>query len=736
MTHTFIDQAVRILREHGLDVDVGSLDTSGKFGRCPIIGRDKQDDAGSYLVFMDENPTILWWDFSGRIDPGQWTQDGKPVALTAAQKKKIEAHLAKRDAEAAEVSKNAFHMHVYASKDDVQEHGYAKLKGVDFGPNVRRFGAGTKADYLLVPAYDKTGDIRTLQEISDGNRFGDGTRNKTFLKGGRKSGCFCPVGATFREIRNASKVLIGEGLATVAAGVQATGLPGVVAFDAGNLLAVSKVVRELAAPGADIIILGDDDQKPDTDKNPGIEAATKAAQAIGGRVVLPDMGKKADFWDVFNELGADAVKERIEVEPADACLDSIFNGAALMDMVLPEVEWAVPDLLPQGLCILGGPPKLGKSWFIYSLCIGLGAGGRVLGNFPTERGRALYLALEDSKRRLKDRLEHLQLVDPFLRDGLANVDICTEWPRFDDEGGLEKLETYIKRNVSTGLRLVAIDTWAKVLPKSKARGNNAYENDSIIMGRVKTLADRYGVCILLVTHLSKARQGGDPFDSITGSQGQFGTADTALLLARKRGEQTARLITTGRDIEGNTYELAWQTPAGWRCTGIETEKQRAMKELTPERQQIIDIIRKNGAPMKPDAIAKALGKASVRNQITKLLEEGFLVKAGYGMYACDGDSEYSDDSGDSEYSDDSRPGAGEVSSLSSVGKGSGDSSNVGMAGVKVELSSVSSVSSVSRQKPKSAFPPKYAKKRDDCPGYPDCARCIQLGANGCQVLPE
>ncbi len=78
MTHTFIDQAVRILREHGLDVDVGSLDTSGKFGRCPIIGRDKQDDAGSYLVFMDENPTILWWVFSGALAQGQGTQDANP----------------------------------------------------------------------------------------------------------------------------------------------------------------------------------------------------------------------------------------------------------------------------------------------------------------------------------------------------------------------------------------------------------------------------------------------------------------------------------------------------------------------------------------------------------------------------------------------------------------------------------------------------------------------------------
>lgn len=45
--------------------------------------------------------------------------------------------------------------------------------------------------------------------------------------------------------------------------------------------------------------------------NPGKEAATKAALAIGGKVAIPDMGKKADFHDVLKELSPDAVKERI-----------------------------------------------------------------------------------------------------------------------------------------------------------------------------------------------------------------------------------------------------------------------------------------------------------------------------------------------------------------------------------------------------------------------------------------
>ena len=55
-------------------------------------------------------------------------------------------------------------------------------------------------------------------------------------------------------------MLIGEGLATVAAGCLAVGCPGVMAIDAGNLAPVAEIVRRLAAPGADIILLADDDR--------------------------------------------------------------------------------------------------------------------------------------------------------------------------------------------------------------------------------------------------------------------------------------------------------------------------------------------------------------------------------------------------------------------------------------------------------------------------------------------
>ena len=382
---------------------------------------------------------------------------------------------------------------------------------------------------------------------------------------------------------------------------------------------------------------------PDNDE-PGLKAARDVAEACrkagaaSVRVLTPPSGKPKG-WDAADAVAEGWTREMLtawlampeESAKPDLYLSGIFNGAALLEMELPEVRWAVPGLLPQGLAILAGGPKLGKSWLIYSICAGMGAGCSILGQFQTPQARSLYLALEDGQRRLQDRLRALCQNDPDIRAGLSNVDFQITWPRFDDEGGLEKLEEYIVENVPLGLKLVVVDTLAKVMPKAKSKGLNAYESDSLIMGRIKSMADKHGVCILIVTHLSKLRTSKDPFDSITGSMGQFGTADTAMLLTRKRGAPTATLQTTGRDIEGNSYSLSWSNP-GWTCAGLANEDELS---LSAERLAVLNVFKAHDEPISSGMVAAETGKSlsNTSKLIKKLVEEGFLFSSGYGLYS-------------------------------------------------------------------------------------------------------
>lgn len=392
--------------------------------------------------------------------------------------------------------------------------------------------------------------------------------------------------------------------------------------------------------GRDVIVW------PDADE-PGQKAARAVQKVLEGigvksvKILAPPAGV-TQGWDAADALGEGWTPERFDKwiqggaqEPAP-CLKGIFNGADLMKMSLPEVRWAVEGLLPQGLAILAGGPKLGKSWLIYSVCAAVGMGGLVLGHFPSKSGKALYLALEDSKRRLQDRLRSLVEMEPGIEIGLGNVDFQTTWPRFDDEGGLELLEEYVTKNVEQGLKLVVVDTAAKVAPKAKSKSLNAYENDSIIMGRIKALADKHGICVLVVTHLNKLKSSNrDPFDAITGSTGQFGTADTALLLVRTRGADAAKLMTTGRDIDGNTYGLRWLQP-GWTCTGIDNGP--AASKVTPERQAILEVFKNADGPLSPAMVAHATGKTpkNTSKLIKSLSLEGVLESVGYGLYSLAG----------------------------------------------------------------------------------------------------
>ncbi len=146
--------------------------------------------------------------------------------------------------------------------------------------------------------------------------------------------------------------------------------------------------------------------------------------------------------------------------PASENTPAIFSLRDLLSWELPPVRWAVPEILPEGLTLLAGKPKLGKSWLALSLALSIAAGGVALGKQPVAQGEVLYLALEENARRLQARARQLLASMTEVPHGL---DFALDWPRLA-EGGLSYLEEYLKTHPNT--RLVVIDTWAKVAPRT------------------------------------------------------------------------------------------------------------------------------------------------------------------------------------------------------------------------------------------------------------------------------
>ncbi len=226
-----------------------------------------------------------------------------------------------------------------------------------------------------------------------------------------------------------------------------------------------------------------------------------------------------------------------------------LDGETLMSTVLPPIRFVVDKLLPQGLHILAGAPKVGKSWLALWLCLCV-AKGEPVWTFSTRRGGVLYLCLEDSYSRIQNRL--LDLTDE-APEGLCFATMSEKL----HSGLVEQIEGFLGTNPDTVL--VVIDT----LQRIRAAGNeaNPYASDYRDLGVLKELADRHHIAVLLIHHLRKLNDE-DPMNMISGTTGISGAADTNLVLKKgRRSGSTATLYCTGRDIEYQELTLKFDPNA-------------------------------------------------------------------------------------------------------------------------------------------------------------------------------
>lgn len=227
----------------------------------------------------------------------------------------------------------------------------------------------------------------------------------------------------------------------------------------------------------------------------------------------------------------------------------------IMTTVYKPIEFAVDGLIAQGLYILAGAPKVGKSWLALDLCLSITKGEKVLGR-TISQGKTLYLCLEDSYERIQKRLYEItdepteKLFFAVMAETIGN--------------GLEiQIERF--KSEHADLKLVVIDTLQKV----RGSTENSYGSDYKELSVLKGLADKLRITVLLVHHTRKCKDN-DPFNMISGSAGISGCVDGSLVLIEtKRGSRTARLYCVGRDIENHELNLAFESNR-WTVTDEES----------------------------------------------------------------------------------------------------------------------------------------------------------------------
>jgi hypothetical protein len=222
------------------------------------------------------------------------------------------------------------------------------------------------------------------------------------------------------------------------------------------------------------------------------------------------------------------------------------DAETLLSTPMKKTMFIVDTLIPQGVNVLSGATKIGKSWLMLWLGLQVAQWLPVWG-LETKQCDVLYLCLEDTKRRIKDRLYNLTDIAP---NNLHFAVMCG----LIGNGLEEQIISFISDHPKT--KLVIIDTLQKVRDSKGSTGKaGMYGNDYDDISSVKRIVDEKDISVILVHHLRKLKDGDDPFNEVSGSTGIIGAADTNYVLKRKRSDNMASLLVSGRDVEYQELSL-------------------------------------------------------------------------------------------------------------------------------------------------------------------------------------
>lgn len=223
----------------------------------------------------------------------------------------------------------------------------------------------------------------------------------------------------------------------------------------------------------------------------------------------------------------------------------LIDAETLYYKPLEHPKMLIDGVLSDGLAIMAGDSKIGKSWMVLWMCLQISKGEPVWG-LPTRKTDVVYLALEDREWRVQQRMQDLTDTPPDnLHFGFSCGQLGAELE--------SQIEDVLKDYPSTGM--LFIDTLQMVRDNVSAKVN-AYAQDYKDLSSLKKIADNHGICVFVVHHTRKERDGGNIFNDMTGSTGIMGVADTGMILRKDdRFGDNATLCITGRDVEEKKLKM-------------------------------------------------------------------------------------------------------------------------------------------------------------------------------------
>jgi hypothetical protein len=380
---------------------------------------------------------------------------------------------------------------------------------------------------------------------------------------------------------------------------------------------------------------------PDNDE-PGAKYVEKIAEHLHGvaaslRVVeLPGLGERttsggkdvSDWLDLGNivetlEALADDAPEWSPPAPKDSWRAHVFTAASLRTKQFAPTSYVVPGIFPEGLTILAGRPKIGKSWMALDVALAKAAGRFVLGNIHLDESDVLYAALEDNQRRLRNRIGKILAGDSWPH----RLTLATKWRRLD-AGGVADAKGWAASVKNP--RLIIFDTLAGVRPDRNNK-DTLYEGDYRALTELQSWLSEAGIGGIVLHHTRKM-EADDPIDSVSGSLGLTGCSDTVGVLAR--GKDGTTLYIRGRDVEEQELATTFsKTSCRWTIMGDAEQVQRhETRQAILHAMGELDGLQDTVAP--EDILhASRTSRVNLDSTLSRMVADGEIVRVSRGKYA-------------------------------------------------------------------------------------------------------
>ncbi|MFZ4874998.1 AAA family ATPase [Janthinobacterium sp. Mn2066] len=535
-----------------------------------------------YILHSDGVPAGAFGNWKTDLSE-KWCGKSDQV-LTPAERAEYRARIdkAKQDAEFTrlqlEAEAAAVCTRVLAgARDATDDNPYCVRKGI------KPYGLKEFKDKrtLIVPIRDATGAITSMQFI-----YEDGS--KRLKSHGKVKGCYYSFGG-----KPVDTLLVCEGFATGASLYAVTGYPVAVAFNAGNLEPVARVLRG-KLPGIRIIVCADNDKFKESG-NTGLMKAKAAVAAVGGLLAVPvfqsDDGQPTDFNDLHALEGSQAVMAAISAAalqdgshaapvalsvPTAGPATSLTNDRSMIpatdtrtvkircasDIKPQPITWLWPAWLPAGkLTILAGAAGTGKTTLALGLAAVLTAGGTWPdGSACKRKGNVLVWSSED--------VADDTLVPRLIASG-ADLSRCHfiegitengESVPFDPAQDIPQLHRAVE--AIGGVSLLLIDPIVSAVAGDMHRANDVRRS----LQAVVDFAEVHQCAVIGITHFAKGGAGKAPQDRVIGSQA-FGALARMVLVTAKEEDGSRRVLARAKsniapDDGGVSYSLGMKSIDG------------------------------------------------------------------------------------------------------------------------------------------------------------------------------